>query len=423
MGGAALIVVAGLLTALPPSIPAAFGMMGGVLTGAALLLPWVLLGLVGMMERLGSGVLWTWFWADTRQQLPGLSLALMALLLALAANVGVTTMVSSFRLTFVGFLDQRLAAEMYVNAAGEDGLEDWLAQRADALLPIQSANRTVAGQAAKIYGTRDHSTYPDNWRMLQATASPWADLHSGTAALINEQLARRAGLGIGDQIEVESRLFAVAGIFGDYGNPVGQVMLDEQVWHDLFPRDPARQFAVRVAADKVAALRTDTIAAFDLSPESVVDQATVKSISLAIFERTFVVTGALNVLTLLVAAFALFMSLLTLSDMRLPQVAPVWALGLTRRSLGWVEAARALGLAALTAVLALPLGLGLAWILLAVVNVQAFGWKLPMFLFPRDYALLGVEALAVAAIAAVWPSLRLSRQPASKLLGIFASER
>ena len=37
--------------------------------------------------------------ADTRQQLPGLSLALMALLLALAANVGVGTMVASFRAT------------------------------------------------------------------------------------------------------------------------------------------------------------------------------------------------------------------------------------------------------------------------------------------------------------------------------------
>ena len=60
-----------------------------------------------------------WFWADSRQQLSGLSLALMALLLALAVNVGVGTMVESFSRTFVGWLDGRLAADVYVNASDD----------------------------------------------------------------------------------------------------------------------------------------------------------------------------------------------------------------------------------------------------------------------------------------------------------------
>ncbi|TGV91540.1 ABC transporter permease, partial [Mesorhizobium sp. M2E.F.Ca.ET.154.01.1.1] len=92
---------------------------------------------------------------DTRQQLPGLSLALMALLLALAANVGVSTMVSSFRLTFTGWLDQRLASELYVTARTEaeaTAIRDWLAQRSDAVLPIWSIEGRVAGQPAAIYG-------------------------------------------------------------------------------------------------------------------------------------------------------------------------------------------------------------------------------------------------------------------------------
>ena len=56
--------------------------------------------------------LWDWFWADTRQQLPGLSLALMALLLAVSANIGVSTMVSSL-VNVYQFLDQRLAPELF----------------------------------------------------------------------------------------------------------------------------------------------------------------------------------------------------------------------------------------------------------------------------------------------------------------------
>jgi putative ABC transport system permease protein len=49
------------------------------------------------------------------------------------------------------------------------------------------------------------------------------------------------------------------------------------------------------------------------------------------------VTGALNVLTLGVASLALLTSLLTLSALRLPQVAPVWALGTSRARLALTE--------------------------------------------------------------------------------------
>ena len=105
-----------------------------------------------------------WFWADTRQQLPGLSLALMALLLAMAANVGVSTMVSSFRLTFTGFLDQRLASELYVtanDAAQAQRIATDIAPHVDAILPIQSTTLPIAAFPTELFGARDHATYRD----------------------------------------------------------------------------------------------------------------------------------------------------------------------------------------------------------------------------------------------------------------------
>ena len=82
-----------------------------------------------------------------------------------------------------------------------------------------------------------------------------------------------------------------------------------------------------------------------------VDQAAIKALSLSVFERTFTVTTALNILTLAVAGFAMLMSLLTLAVMRLPQLAPVWALGLPRRHLAALDLVRAVVLAALTGAL------------------------------------------------------------------------
>ena len=117
------------------------------------------------------------------------------------------------------------------------------------------------------------------------------------------------------------------------------------------------------------------------------------------------------------------MSLLTLADLRVPQLAPVWALGLTRRRLGWLELLRAVLLAAIVVVCAIPLGLTLAWVLLTIINVEAFGWQLPMYLFPLEYVQLGSYALVAAFLAAMWPAVRLMRTPPSALLRVFASER
>jgi len=406
---------------------AGFAMLATLLIGGALALP----PLLGLVLRWGTSAarrpLSQWFWADTRQQVPGLSLALMALLLAMAANIGVSTMVSSFRLTFVGFLDQRLASELYVSATDADQaalITRVAGAQAQAILPILSVEREVANQPVEIYGARDHATYRDNWQFLTAVTDPWGELAAGQGVLVNEQLFRRAGLGLGAQVSLAPGVsLPVLGIYGDYGNPQGQVILNEAVFAQLFPEVTALRFGLRLDRDKVDAMRLLLQAEAGVAPSAMIDQSAIKALSLSVFERTFTVTTALNILTLAVAGFAMLMSLLTLAAMRLPQLAPVWALGVTRQRLAIMDLVRAVVLAALTAVLALPLGLVLAWALLAVVNVEAFGWRLPMYLFWMDYLRLGGLALLAAALAAFWPAWRLSRLPPAQLLGVFRHER
>jgi putative ABC transport system permease protein len=120
---------------------------------------------------------------------------------------------------------------------------------------------------------------------------------------------------------------------------------------------------------------------------------------------------------------AIFASLMTLSGMRVVQLAPVWALGLTKGRLAALDFARTLVLAVLTLVIALPLGLVLAWALLAVVNVAAFGWQLPMYLFPADWLVLAGFTLVAAALAALGPWRRLARMAPADLLKVFANGR
>jgi putative ABC transport system permease protein len=71
----------------------------------------------------------------------------------------------------------------------------------------------------------------------------------------------------------------------------------------------------------------------------------------------------------------------------------------------------------------LPLGLALAWQLVAVVNVQAFGWRLPFHVFPAQLAQTIALALLTAAAAAIWPIIRFVRITPAALAKVFANER
>ncbi len=403
----------------------AFALLACLLIGAALILPLLLRSAVTLADRQARSAMWQWFWADTRQQVPGMSLALMALLLATAANVGVSTMVSSFRVTFVDFLDQRLAPELFIridDPAQSADVEAILLSEAREVLPLLSVETAITAVPTDLFGVRVGPTYRENWVFLDETADVWDRVEEGRATVVSEQLARRAGLWTDDPVTVAPGLtLPIAAIVADYGNPLGQALISETLFRSLYPDMQPLSFGIRT--DDPSALRTLLTEDHGLPDTAITDQSRIKAFSLGVFERTFTVTGALNVLTLAVAAFAILMSLLTLASIRVPQLAPAWALGLTRRRLGQLELLRAVVLALVTTVLAIPLGLLLAWVLLSYVNVEAFGWKLPLYLFPGHYALLTLFALLAAALAALWPALRLARTPPSDLLKVFANDR
>ncbi|QMU59733.1 MAG: FtsX-like permease family protein [Boseongicola sp.] len=406
---------------------AGFAGLAGVLIGAALLLPFVLSACLSLAEERAQSPKIEWFWADTRQQLPGLSLALMALLLALSTNIGVSTMVGSFRLTFTGWLDQRLASELYVTLESEEDIDafyTFATPLTDAILPIWQTEANVLGRNTEIYGVIDHATYRDNWPMLNATTDVWEQIASGNGVLINEQLARSNALSLGAELTMPGGLTAkVLGIYSDYGNTKPQIILPTKVLVKRFTDVSRLDFGLRVDPSKLDDITLRLQEDFGLPPGNIANQSTVKAFSLRVFERTFAVTAALNFLTLAVAGLAILTSLLTLANLRLPQLAPVWAIGIPRQALSKLEVIRALILAGLTFVLSIPLGLFLAWVLLAVINVEAFGWRLPMHLFPLDWLWLGILSMTVAALACLWPAQRLSKRPPSDLLRSFASER
>jgi len=412
------------------SLPSAFGMLAGLLLAAALLLPALLDRLLGGLSRCCRRPLSQWFVADSRQQLPALSLALMALLLALAASVGVGSMTEVFRKTFVGWLDQRLSADLYVTPRDTaQGLQiiEWLGQQAavSMVLPGWRVETRLQSWPVQVQGIVDHPVYRSRWPLLAQHKQAWEQLASGHAVMLSEQLARRLNVQLGDSLRLPGRDspgLAVVGIYADYGNPKGHVLVNEGWLRAHWPEATLSGVSVDLLPLQGQAMKAALQQRFALDDNRVVEQARLKRWSTEVFNRTFAATAALNSLTLGVAGVALFINLLTLGQSRLGQLSPLWALGVRRTHLVWLSLGQSLMLSSLTVLLAIPLGLLLAWCLVAVVNVQAFGWRLPLYVFPAQLLQLAVMGMLTSLLASAWPLWQLARRQPRELLRPFADE-
>jgi putative ABC transport system permease protein len=427
--GVVLVLMAVVLIVWGNSLLAGFALLACLLLGAAWLLPLCLQAILRIAQMRRGGPVRQWFWADSQQQLSGLSVALMALLLALAANIGVGSMTEGFRQTFTGWLDQRLAADIYVRPHDPQqaaAIDRSLRQNPQVLaqLPSWQLDTRVGGWPTQLSGVVDHPLYADTWPMLESVPDPWPQLAAGTGTMVSEQLAYRLDLAVGDSVTLDTPAgvwqLSVLGRYADYGNPRGQMLVSaaglQQRWPDL----PLTSVGVLTEPDAAPKIASDLRRDFDLGDSRVIDQAALKAYSQQIFEQTFAATAALNTLTLGVAAVALFASLLGLADSRLSQLAPLWAMGLRPGQLALLSLAQMLVLAALTCALAIPLGLALAWCLVEVVNVQAFGWRLPWHWFPKQWLLLVLLALAAVLLASVVPAWRIMRTGPTRLLRSFS---
>lgn len=98
--------------------------------------------------------------------------------------------------------------------------------------------------------------------------------------------------------------------------------------------------------------------------------------ALKVFDQTFVVTELLKLLILGIAFVGIGSAFMVLGLARRGELQTLQSLGLSPRHCRHLLVWQGAGLGLLTALLALPVGYGLAWVLIEVVNPRAFGWRL-----------------------------------------------
>lgn len=397
-----------------------FILLGIVLLAAAWALPSLLALSLRFLERLlpKNSFKARWLVRDGWAQLPALRTAMMALLLALTANLGVEMLVGSFRTALAGWLEQRIAADLYVQGSSQFKLAQLLAdpntqQWLQAINERSQVSLRWHDHPLVVRGVNPSA--PDSQTISFTQAVPdaliiWqqADV-TKNAVLANEQLHYLAGVKLGDALKLDTPqgivLFQVIGFVHDYGNPYYQFYVPDALLKAHWPQAELWNTSLWLKDARFTPQAEQALLNAGAKQGDWVEQKTIKDISLKIFDRTFAMTAAMNSLTLWVAGIALLAALMAILQERLPEFAQWRALGVNTTEQWLVMGTPLLLWSAVTWLAALPLGALLSWILIHKLNVMAFGWSMPLLwrIAPAwNLALLTLGVISFTLLLVAW---------------------
>lgn len=234
-------------------------------------------------------------------------------------------------------------------------------------------------------------------------------------------MSTRYGIGVGDAIDIQTdrglRSFSIAGVIVDFDVRSTAFMADA-VYRSFWDDDLISAIALFVApGEDVDAKVNEIRQAFAGRAELLVSSNRgLRDNALAVFDRTFAITAALQLLATLVAFIGILSTLMSLQLERMREIGVLRANGMTRRQL-WRLSLEETGLVGMAAgILAMPTGFILAVILIYIINLRSFGWTLEMKLAPMEFFQAFVVALAAALLAGLYPAWKLGKmQPAVAL--------
>ncbi|MBD3617757.1 MAG: ABC transporter permease [Gracilimonas sp.] len=363
------------------------------------------------------------------------SVAIAALVVAVAATVGVGVMVDSFRTTVVSWLEAQLQADVYVQPPSS------VARKADSELEPMLVNllietegvteaHTVRSVDVRTNKGTDNLVAIDQgiaaqttYELKESRNNFWQRYTRENIIMVSEVYGYRNNVSLGDSLFIETDEgkagFEIQAINFDYASDIGTITISRHIYDQYFDDDDAISGLALYAADGVEVdelierLREQSNGIQDVFIRS---NRGLREASIEIFDRTFTVTVVLRMLAILVAFIGVLSALMALQLERSRELAVLRANGMTPGQL-WNYVITQTGVMGVMAgILSVPLGILMAYILVYVINLRSFGWTL-QFVIPWSVLLEAVFLAIIAALlAGLYPSWKMSKaNPADAL--------
>jgi putative ABC transport system permease protein len=376
-------------------------------------------GRLGLVTRMAS--------RTVTQALSRTSVAIASLMVAVAVTIGVTVMIASFRTTVENWLGQTLNADFYVSPPLRGAnriveMDPALVDRTRGVRGVESVQvlRSVTVNAEGLGEVRLNATSGGRsrdariFRSFAGDANAIYDALQGGAIAVTEPFANRHDVREGSTVTLSTdrgaRAFPIVGVYYDYSSDQGSILMALEVYRAYW-NDPAISgFSVyAVPGDNVDTVEDRVRAALGGSSIVVQSNRALREAALVIFDRTFAITQALRVIAVAVAFIGILSALMALQLERTRELGTLRATGMTLRQLWRLTLLESGLMGAAAGLLAIPVGLILAGILIYVINLRSFGWTIFFTSVPEVYLQALAISVGAALIASIYPMLRLSR--------------
>ena len=422
-GGGLLLVEAG-------GINGSFAGLFAVIIGYALLIPGAIVLLSHAFRPVMSALLGVLGKMAARGVVVSLSrtgVATAALVVAVSATIGVGIMVGSFRLTVERWLESWLRADIYVTTVGtgtgrnKSPLDPAVVERLSRVPGAEKFSLTrrttieSAGGPTDIFAMEMPRSTFVGYRFKEGTPEEaWASFESGQSVIVSEPYSFRHRLHLGDRVTLRTgrgeREFPISGVFYDYGSDTGVISICRaaylRYWGD--PSVDGMGFYARQGVTS-AGLAAQIREIGGESRLSVISNRELRHASMAVFDRTFAITGVLRLLTMVVAFVGILSALMAMQVERSRELAVLRAIGLTPRQVWGLICGETALIGTIAGLLSLPLGILQAFVLIHVVNRRSFGWTMELAIDPALLLQAVLLSLAAALLAGVYPALAIAR--------------
>jgi putative ABC transport system permease protein len=236
------------------------------------------------------------------------------------------------------------------------------------------------------------------------TAEVYARTVNADVAIISEPFAHKHGLRAGDSVTLPMgaarHTFRVEDVYYDYSTEAGYILLDRGTLLKYLPDPAPSNLAVYLAPGaSPQTVRTGIEQAVGGRSVLIADNRFLRDQAILVFDRTFMVTYALEVISVLVAVIGVAGALLALVIDRRREFGLLRFLGASTGQIRkWIMVEAGL-IGLLASVAGFLLGVALSFILIYVVNKQSFGWTI-QFHWPVGVLIGSMMAIYLATLAA-----------------------
>jgi len=337
---------------------------------------------------------------------------------AVAMTAGMAILVASFERTMRDWIERSFVGDLYLSSAGAQSAST------DNRISPATWRRIVGHPAVEEYNlVQTAEIRLDGVQTLLAGGNlGWMDRRMRTAwvqeprddavfdaergvglALVSESFAHRFRRWRNDTVTVPTpaggRDLCIAGVFADYGNERGSIVVDRLQFREWFGHERATSLVVKLRpGTSLEAVRAEWMTSHP--GLSVYTNRHLRGEVLRIFRQTFSLTYALEIIGVTVAVLGLGLTLASVLIERRAELTTLRALGVRRTEMAaataWEGALVGLSGSAVGLVVSLSLG----WLLIFVINKQTFGWTLGFAVPWGQLVLLLVLVLACGTVVA-----------------------